>query len=221
MKHPTSIFKQIFSLRFFIYILGIMILAMGITLNTKTALGVSPIISVPYGISVISGIRLGTMTFLFYSLLVVFQWLLLGKDFRPYQLLQVVMSLITSVFIDLFDRMVPAQEDLLLRILTLALAILLTGLGASLTVGMRIVPNPADGLANVLGMKLKKGFGFGKNVFDFSCIILSLIIGGLFAGQILGIGAGTLAAMIFTGRVVAVCQAKLHPFYEKVTGGGS
>lgn len=218
MKHAAPIIRQIFSLRFIIYILGIIILALGITLNTKMALGVSPIISVPYAISMISGIGLGAMTFLFYSLLVVFQWLLLGKAFKIYQLLQVVMSLITSVFIDLFDRIIPAQEPLLLRILTLVLAILLTGLGASLTVGMRIVPNPADGLANVLGMKLKKGFGFGKNVFDLSCILLSLIIGGLFAGRILGIGAGTLVAMIFTGRVVAVCQAKLHPFYEKTAG---
>ena len=37
------------------YAAGLLILALGLTLNTKTGLGVSPIISVAYSISVISG----------------------------------------------------------------------------------------------------------------------------------------------------------------------
>lgn len=35
------------------YVLGLLILAMGLTLNTKAGLGVSPIISVSYSISTI------------------------------------------------------------------------------------------------------------------------------------------------------------------------
>ena len=35
-------------LRIALYLIGIMVLALGITLNTKTNLGVSPIISMPY-----------------------------------------------------------------------------------------------------------------------------------------------------------------------------
>lgn len=34
----------------------------------------------------------------------------------------------------------------------LILAIIITGIGASLTVGMKIVPNPADGLASVINL---------------------------------------------------------------------
>lgn len=41
--------------RIIVYIAGLIILALGIDLNTKTMLGISPIISVPYNISVISG----------------------------------------------------------------------------------------------------------------------------------------------------------------------
>ena len=44
--------KQVFYRTFF-YILGLLILAMGLTLNTKAGLGVSPIISVSYSISTI------------------------------------------------------------------------------------------------------------------------------------------------------------------------
>ena len=41
------------------YCIGLMILALGIILNTKTGLGVSPIISIPYSISKIWNINLG------------------------------------------------------------------------------------------------------------------------------------------------------------------
>ena len=38
-------------IRWVFYLLGLLILALGIMLNTKANLGVSPIISVPYSIS--------------------------------------------------------------------------------------------------------------------------------------------------------------------------
>lgn len=44
--------------RILIYVLSLIILACGITLNTKTKLGVSPVISVAYNIAVILGCRL-------------------------------------------------------------------------------------------------------------------------------------------------------------------
>ena len=42
-------------IRWVFYLLGLLILALGIMLNTKANLGVSPIISVPYSISHIIG----------------------------------------------------------------------------------------------------------------------------------------------------------------------
>lgn len=45
-------------IRWVFYLLGLLILALGIMLNTKANLGVSPIISVPYSISHIIGFNL-------------------------------------------------------------------------------------------------------------------------------------------------------------------
>ena len=47
-------------LRIALYLIGIMVLALGITLNTKTNLGVSPIISMPYAVAQIFGYETGT-----------------------------------------------------------------------------------------------------------------------------------------------------------------
>ena len=46
-------------IRWGLYTLGMLVLALGLTLNTKTGLGVSPIISVAFGVSEIWGLNFG------------------------------------------------------------------------------------------------------------------------------------------------------------------
>ena len=48
--------------RILFYVTGLLVLAHGLTLNTKTGLGVSPIISVAYSISEIFDHNFGNMT---------------------------------------------------------------------------------------------------------------------------------------------------------------
>ena len=50
-------------LRISMYLIGIVILACGITMNTKTKLGVSPIISMPYAVAQIWGFETGKAVF--------------------------------------------------------------------------------------------------------------------------------------------------------------
>ena len=66
-----SIYRWIF------YIVGILILAVGLTLNTKSALGVSPIISVSYLFSQLTEISFGDTTFVYYCLFVLVQLIML------------------------------------------------------------------------------------------------------------------------------------------------
>ena len=60
-------------IRFLLYFVGLLILALGLTLNTKANLGVSPIISVPYSISQITGYNFGDLTFVIYAIFVMVQ----------------------------------------------------------------------------------------------------------------------------------------------------
>ncbi len=214
-SEESNSFTLRFMPRFVIYSVGIVILTLGITLNTKTLLGVSPIISMPYTISVLSGGALGVLTFIFYVILISLQFVLLRKEFELTRLLQIFMSLVSSIFIQIFDYLLPVPEGILLRFIVLAAAIILTGIGAAITVAMKIVPNPADGLADVIGRKLGKGFGFGKNLFDFISLVFSASVGLIFGKSIIGIGIGTVFAMIFTGRVIALLQKPLDRFMTK------
>ena len=63
---------------------------------------------------------------------------------------------------------------------------------------------PADGLAQAIGKAFGKNMGFGKNILDASCVAIACVIGLLFDKRIIGIGIGTVAAMLLVGRCVAV-----------------
>ena len=158
------------------YVLSLAILALGITLNTKTQLGVSCIVSVPYVVSQIFRLPIGITTFVYYVLLIGLQKLLQGREFQPLQYLQFIASLVTSLFIQGWDMLLPVFQPIWARILVLLLAIVITAIGASLSLALDIVPNPADGLAQAVGKKLKKDVGLGKNLIDLVSIAIAAAI---------------------------------------------
>lgn len=208
--------KEIKPARLGVYLLGLVILGCGIDMNTKAGLGVSPVISVAYALAQLWNIPLGVMTFIYYCALIGIQFLLLRGKLPPVQLLQFAVSLLTSLFIQIWDMLLPTAEALGVKIFMMLLAIVLTGVGLSLTVGMRLIPNPADGLASVLGDRLGRGLGLGKNVLDAACVVIAVAIGLIFRGRLLGIGVGTVAAVLLIGRVAALCQPHVARLYERV-----
>ena len=194
--------KNLF-LRIVFYFAGLLILALGIILNTKSGLGVSPIISVAYSITTIGGFNFGNITFLLYSAFVVVEIVLhifrnhrysgeAGGAIAPaahrdlklvlvMDLLQLPLSLVFTRFMNLFSALLPTPSDNMpSRLLVLAAGIILTGIGAAMSLNMRIIPNPGDG------------------------IVQATSIGLLFAHKLIGIGLGTVIAVLGVGRVIAV-----------------
>lgn len=105
------------------------ILAFGISLNTKCGLGVSPIISISYSVSVIWNLNFGNMTLILYCLFVVVQYILRGKNSRLHDLLQVPAALLVSQLLNLFDYLLAFElTGFWWKLLLLVTAILLTGL---------------------------------------------------------------------------------------------
>lgn len=73
-----------------------------------------------------------------------------------------------------------------------------------MSLSMRMVPNPGDGLVQALADCFGLSTGLMKNCVDASCIVISLIMGMLFAGKPVEIGIGTVCAVILVGRVIAL-----------------
>ena len=206
-----------FILRLLVFLAGLIILSLGIDLNTKTQLGISPINSVPFNVHQLTGLPLWVCVYAFYLLFILLQWLLLRRDFPLIQCFQLVTSLVNSVFIQFFDDRIPVLTTPGLQYSVLILAIVLTAAGISLTAGMKLIPNPGEGAAGAIGTALKKDFGFGKNVLDLGCVAISIAITLIFSRRIANIGIGTVLSMLVTGRIVKLFSRPTARLYERLS----
>ena len=196
--------------RIIVYIVGLFILALGLTLNTKASLGVSPIISVPYSISQITGLNFGDLTFIEYVVFVFIQiWIHISERILS-DLLQLPLSLIFTRLLNIFSTYIPTSNQLGIQLLILAMAIICTGVGAAMSLSMQLVPNPGDGIVQALAGKFNKSVGLTKNMFDCLSVCITLCISLIFAHTILGIGIGTVIAVLGVGRVIAL----FHHMFE-------
>ena len=212
-------------LRGIFYVLGLLTLALGIILNTKSGLGVSPIISVSYSISTILNVNFGNMTFVLYTVFVIIEIVIhtalknkqkkellvaLLKDF-----LQLPLSLVFTRFMNLFSAWIPEpSHGIVSQLLVLIAGIICTGIGAAISLDMRIIPNPGDGIVQAIADCIRKPVGFTKNCFDLLNICISISVGLIFAHKLIGIGVGTVLSVIGVGRVIALFN---HIFMDKMT----
>ncbi len=236
--------KKEYLYRGMFYLTGLLILALGITLNTKTGLGVSPIISVSYSISTIWNLNFGNMTLVLYALFVLIEMVLHVIRNQKYlkregavlahankvnlklvllmDVLQFPLSLVFTRFLNIFSDILPDLRDaygdsfagsFAGRVLFLVIAIILTGAGAAMSLNMRVIPNPGDGIVQAIADCAGKGVGFTKNCFDVLNITITITVGLVFAGKLIGVGIGTVLAVIGVGRVIAVfnhfCMEKM------------
>ena len=194
-------------LRSVTYMLGLALLALGIALSVKADLGISPIASVSYCGSVITDINYGVATFMLYALFVAAEFALWGRKSRPVELLQLVVSLVFSWVMDRMLSAIPyvaADHSFWENVGVLLISVVLIGVGVSWSVKMRIIPNPGDGIVQAIADKVGWELGTVKNVFDISCVVVTVTLSLVFGGRLIGIGVGTVISMLLVGRVVAL-----------------
>lgn len=230
MKH-AALYRWAF------YLLGLLALAAGLTLNTKAGLGVSAIISVSSSISEVFGFSFGNTTLGLYSVFIVIEIILHTIRDRNYEkntaealknagrrnrklvllmdILQLPLSIVFTRFLNIFSALIPdfALGGMAVRVLVLLTAIAFTGIGAAMSLNMRIIPNPGDGIVQAIADCVNKEVGFTKNCVDVVNILISTSIGLIFAGHLAGVGIGTVLAVVGVGRVIAVFN---HLFYDRM-----
>ena len=78
--------------RYFVFLIGLFINSLGVSLITKADLGTSPISSIPYVLSLNFPFTLGQFTIVFSLLLIVIQLIILRRNFKAEHLLQILLS---------------------------------------------------------------------------------------------------------------------------------
>lgn len=135
--------KKFNGARWCIYALGMVLLAIGITLNSLTGLGASAIVSVPFTVSEATGLSFGDLTLVVYVAFVIAEFFIMGKASSWTYLLQIPLSIVFTRIMNLIKVVFPYESgNLPLDLVMLAIAIILTGVGAAMTVDMAPYPQP-------------------------------------------------------------------------------
>ena len=190
--------------RIILLVAGLAILAFGISLSIKSNLGISPVTSVPYVMSLFINLSVGNLTIIMYSFLILLQVLILRKRFKLFQLLQLPVAI---AFGYLADLAIWATQGISVSTygqqwaLTIA-GILLASVGVYLQLKADLVTLAVEGLVASLCKVLPVKFGSIKMVLDVSFVVISVILSIVFMGGLYGVREGTVATAIFVGLTV-------------------
>ena len=204
--------------RYLFFLIGILINAFGVALITKAALGTSPISSVPYVLSLRFAPTLGAFTFVMNLIFIILQPVLLRRDYQPIQLLQIVVNIVFSWFIDVSMNLLGWLEpqNIAVELIVLLLGCAVLGFGISVEVAPDVLLVPGEGLVGALTAASGRRFGSVKVAFDVTLVLISLALSLLFFRRLNGLGLGTVISALLVGRFVNLYNSRL-PLIAHIT----
>lgn len=202
-----------------LYAAGALLLGFGIVLCVECNLGVSPINSIPYVMTNFIPLSLGTLSIFFYLFNILIQLILSKRKQYIGIILQLPVSLLFGIIIDLWDFLIPPAEAIGIQILFLCGSLLFTAFGIMLIVTANLVPDPPTGAVQTISRAAKKDMGNVKIIYDCSCVIISLLTGLLATHQIIGFGVATIASAVCVGKILALLQNTLGEKLKQITTG--
>lgn len=189
------------------YFIGLFVMTIGIALSVKSNLGVSPVSSIPYTITCIWGLEMGKATILFHVMLVVIQLLLLRKNFKPVQLLQIPVGVIFGYFTTFCNYLVtflPTPSNLGIRIFMLLASTVFIALGIFLYLPANLIPLAGEGCMQAVSSVTHVEFSKVKICFDCAMVLISAITCLSLLHNLGSVGIGTIIAAILVGTLVGL-----------------
>ena len=197
--------------RYVIFLIGLFVNSLGVSLITKASLGTSPISSIPYVLSLSFPFTLGNFTIFFSIFLILLQLLILRKNFKLEHVLQIPVSIVFGYFIDLtmllFAWVNP--QAYIMKIIYLLIGCLILGFGVYMEVLADVVMLPGESFVRAIVLTWKTNFGTTKICFDVSMSVIAAILSFVFTGRLNGVREGTIIAALLVGFIARVLGKKL------------
>lgn len=183
--------------------MGLTIMAFGVAFSIKAALGTSPISSVPYVTSTISGLSVGTTTIIMNFMFVLIQIAILRKKYDWFQLLQFPAAIVFGTMIDVAEYLLKpvAFSNYLEQWLLCVVGVFLVALGVSVEVMANLVTTAGEGIVLAICQVAPVKFSNMKVAFDVTLVCISIALSFIFLGHLDGVREGTIAAAVFVGLI--------------------
>lgn len=211
--------NKVYINKFIMYSLGMLFLAVGVTLSIKSNMGVSPINSIPFALSKILQIEMGNVVTVYFCSLVLLQVLILRKEFKIINLLQLFFSTLFGYFVSLSNYIfqhVKVQDHVAVQFIFLAASIVIIALGLLLYLNADIVPMPPEGTVKAVAMKSNGEFSKLKVLFDCCAVVIAILLSVIYLGSLTGIGVGTVLSALLIGKVLGIFMNRWKPALQKL-----
>lgn len=202
--------------RYLVTIIGFIIVGIAAAFTIKANIGIGAYDAVAKSISDITDIQVGTMTIVINTSCVVGQIIVLKKDFKLINLLQVPLSVLLGVVINFvyYNLLTFTFDSYILGIVMYTLASLVCAFGVSVVMAVNEVTLALEGFCLALSGLVHIDFAKLRQYADFLSIIIVIVLTLIFKIPF-NIGLGTIIGAIIFGPAIGIYMKILVPLFKK------
>lgn len=192
--------------RWIVYIVGIYILSIGVSLAIRAGIGISPQSAFQRVFVVhIDWLTQGRANFILEVIMLILAFLVYRKGFKLYHIMGLVVAAVFAVCLDFNLSLAFAHIDLPVywtKLVTLVIGDAFLAFGVFLMIQSNVVLMPIDNFVDAV--KRRTGFKWGnvKTCFDLTLLALAIIFGLILAGKIMFVREGTVLNAILVGQYI-------------------
>ena len=203
------------------YFVGLFIMTIGIALSVKSNLGVSPVSSIPYTMTCVWGIEMGKATIIFHAVLVVIQILILRRNFKWINLLQVVVGIVFgyfTTFCNYLATFIPASDNIVLRLVLMLISTVFIAAGIFFYLPADLIPLAGEGVMQAVSEVTHIEFSKVKIGFDCSMVLISVVTCLICIHSLGSVGIGTVIAAFLVGINLGAINRALGAKRDELLG---
>ena len=205
--------KRVIALVFFVTMVSF-----GCALTLKAGIGVGAWDALAQTGSEILLIPVGTVGMIFNFMCILIQVIVLRKDFKIIQLLQIPVSILLGVIInfvlyDIFGNFIV--DEYIVQVLLLILGYLICSFAVAAVMVLDVVTFALEGACMAVSKVTNKKFHVLRQLVDIICVVIILIVA--FALDLpLAIREGTIIGMLLFGPLMGIFMKLLKPIFKKI-----
>ena len=195
----------------------IILVSIGVALMVKTDTGLGAWDAIALSISYMTGIKMGTIGLIFNLLCVVGQMILLGKNFKKINFLQVPISLLLGNAVNFFVYTVFKDltfNSYILRITVAATSVAFIAVMIGAVVILGLPTFSLEGFCSAVHKKTGLSFAKFRQWVDFFCVG-AIIVLTLMSGIKWTLREGTVFSMLTFGPMLGFFMPRIEKLYKK------
>lgn len=212
--------KGLLPRRCLIFLVGLFLNAVGVGFATKAGLGTSPMICIPYVVSLIlPQLSYGTWTTLFCTLLIILQILMLRREVSWVDLgLQFLVGLGIGYFVDIAMMLLwwVNPQVYPMRILCTAVGCVIVAIGVYLELQADITMLSGDCFNRALAKLFHREFGKMRVWNDGGMAAIAALLSVIFFHKLTGVREGTLIAVLTVGNTIHFLSQRMAPVMDRL-----